>query len=214
MSDDKTLEGILERLVRTITQNNSELAALKTQTASYESILNEVREHNRMVKESVDWGNLGDDVFKGVASATISKIDETTGAAAKIVQNAKALEEVGGKQFNALEAINITLKGVGERQTNTDAAIMRVNMAADKFRARSIGMVGWMVLAGLITASLGLFGGYFYAMDVTVKAWHSELGADLIGDKAKDYCRYADGKWQVSENGNPACVFWKTPDPE
>ena len=71
-----------------------------------------------------------------------------------------------------------------------------------------------MVLVGALIAPLGLFGGYFYAKDVIVKSWHSELGADLIGDKAKDYCRYANGNWQISESGKAACVFWKTPDPE
>ena len=205
MSDDN---AIIQDLIGALSSNTVELNNLTRQVAAQGDTLNEVKRHSEGVKKSVDWANLGEDVYEGVAAATIAKIEETTGASAKIVAQANALATASHEQRSAVDELKTALKTTHQEKEEATRATKRLHSAAEALMATQRGGFVRMMLVGALTASLGLFGGYFYAKDSLERLWMAELGDRLRGPNGEENCGYAKGDIQSASNGNPACIFW------
>jgi hypothetical protein len=211
MSDDN---AIIQDLIGALSSNTVELNNLTRQVAAQGDTLNEVKRHSESVKKSVDWTNLGDDVYEGVAAATTAKIEETLDASAKIVAQAEALGTASIDQSSAVEDLRNALKTTSEEKREATRATERLHSAAEALMATHRGGFARMLLVGALTASLGLFGGYFYAKDSLERLWMAELGDRLRGPNGEENCGYAKGDIQSASNGNPACIFWLGLDQE
>lgn len=213
MSDDNN-NAIIKDLIGALTSNTAELNTLKRQVAAQGDILNEVRRHGESVKQSVDWTNLGEDVYEGVAEATTAKINETVGAAVKIMVRAEALTAASDAQSSAVEDLKSALTVTLREKEAANRATDRLHSAAEALGATYQGGFIRMLLVGALTASLGLFGGYFYAKDSLERLWMAQLGDRLKGPNGEENCGYAKGDIQSASNGNPACIFWLATDQE
>lgn len=211
MSDDN---AIIQDLIGALSSNTVELNNLTRQVAAQGDTLNEVKRHSESVKKSVDWANLGDDVYEGVSAATIAKIEETTGASAIIIKHANDLAAASHEQQCAVDELKRALDTTHREKEEATRATQRLHSAAEALMATHRGGFARMLLVGALTASLGLFGGYFYAKDSLERLWMAELGDRLRGPNGEENCGYAKGDMQNASNGNPACIFWLGLDQE
>lgn len=181
MSDDN---AIIQDLIGALSSNTVELNNLTRQVAAQGDTLNEVKRHSESVKKSVDWANLGDDVYEGVAAATTAKIDETLDASAKIVAQADALSTASIDQRSAVDDLRNALKTTSEEKREATRATERLHSAAEALGGTYRGGFVRMLLVGALTASLGLFGGYWWAKEtfgrkasqISASSWDRQTG--------------------------------------
>lgn len=204
---------IIEELTGALTSNTAELNALKGQVASQQDLLNEVRTHNQNVAKSVDWGNLGEDVFKGVASATTSKIEEATHMSREFSQNAGLLTDAGKKQLELAKSLSSGIRDLNEKNRQIGEALESLRRGLKGVSGAVGAKLTHMLLTGALTASVGLFGGYWWAKGNIEKMSFVELGEDITGPYGADYCGYASGEMKTDHRGGTACFFWVTPNP-
>lgn len=214
MSNDN---AIIKELAGALTSNTVELNNLTRQVAAQADTLNEVKRHSESVKKSVDWKNLGHDVYEGVALATLTKIEETTGASAKIVEQADALGTASREQSNALQDVmrklETALRTTSAEKAEAARATESLHRAAKELGTTYQSGFVKMALTAALTASLGLFGGYWWAKSTVQKEGFAETGARLRFSNGETYCADMGGTVIQADNNGTYCATWiKRPD--
>lgn len=210
MSNDNE---VLENLIGALSSNTTELNNLIRQVAAQADTLNEVKRHSESVKKSVDWANLGDDVYEGVAEATTAKIEETVGASAKIVAAAQTLGNVSRDQQEAVQELRSAITASYEESSKAAHATNRLNKAAEDLRATYRGEFARMALVAALTASLSIFGGYWWAKSNVRKDRLADIATILRSSNGETYCADMGGSVLQIDNGGSYCATWiKTPE--
>ena len=199
---------IIKDLIGALSSNTIELNNLTRQVATQGDTLNEVKRHSESVKKSVNWANLGDDVYEGVAAANIAKIEETTGASATVIEQAKDLAAASREQQHAVDELKSALKTTSEEKRAATHATERLHRAAEMLMATHKGAFVRMALVATLTASLGLFGGYWWAKGNVRKEGLAEVGQLLGSSNGQSYCADMSGTVLQADNNGIYCASW------
>jgi len=176
MNDEK-----LDALLEAMAENTTTLIDVHKQAAATSASTKDARTYVQTIAKQTDWETNGKDIA-AVLSMSLEEDHDALHAASDAAIEMRGLSvELTRKADRAAEA---QMEGASKLH----AAAQRLSEAQERLEAGKWRRLGGMALIGVLTASLGLFGGYWWAKGNLRKERLAEVGELLKSPSGAEFC--------------------------
>ena len=196
MSDEK-----LDALLEAMAENTTTLIDVQKQAAATSASAKDSRTYVQNIARQTDWASNG----KAIAIILTEALEEDHEA---LHAARDASKEMRGLSVELTRKTDRAAEAQMEGASKLHAAAQRLSEAQERLEAGKWRRLGGMALIGGLTASLGLFGGYWWAKGNLRKERLAEVGELLKSPSGEDFCSDMGSTVLESDNNGIYCASW------
>ena len=194
-------DEMLEALVSVTAENTTTLIDVQHQAAATAASVKDARTYMATVVKNTDWETNGKKISAILDKAMRedrSALNAAGEAAREMRSKSVEITHTVGEAAKAQKDASLAFHSAAER-------LLGVMEAHEQGKWRRVGMIA---LVGALTASLGLFGGYWWAKANIRKERLAEVGELLRSSSGEDFCRDMNSTVLEADNNGVYCASW------
>ena len=194
-------DEMLEALVSVTAENTTTLIDVQHQAAATAASVKYARTYMATGVKNTDWETNGKKI-----SAILDKAMREDRAALNAA--GEAAREMRSKSVEITHKVGEAAKAQKDASLAFHSAAERLLGVMEAHQEGKWRRMGMMALVGALTASLGLFGGYWWAKANIRKERLAEVGELLRSSSGEDFCGDMSGTVLEADNNGVYCASW------
>ena len=194
-------DQMMEELVSVTAENTTTLIDVQKQAASTAASVKDARTYIAKVAANTDWETNG----KKIAAILDKAMREDRAA---LNAAGEAAREMRSKSVEITDKVNAAAEAQKTGSLAFHAAAERLLSVMEAHEQGKWRKLGMMALVAALTASLGLFGGYWWAKANIRKERLAEVGELLRSSSGEDFCGDMNSTVLEADNNGIYCASW------